>query len=90
MKEKLMPVKEVKLRIFMCDMPESIPGCCVEWKDDPGTYMICVREGATAEEQEEIFLHEMKHIWHDDFHSDRTVHQIEIDRHKGERYGQRG
>ena len=72
-----------KIRLFITEMPEGIPGTAVEWKDEPGTYQVFIRKQGTDQEQEQAFIHEMLHIWHEDFHPhERDIVEMEMERKK--------
>lgn len=62
------------------DLPTSIPARLV--KNDDGSYTIFLNARLDAYSQKLAYIHELKHIAADDFHSDLPVDQLENLRHK--------
>lgn len=71
--------KTFKVSVAEIDLPESINGAITETA--AREYTIAIRKGMTEDEKAAAFLHEMLHIYHDDFNSGLKADQIESDRH---------
>lgn len=71
--------RRVSLRIIKTELPEDIKGVCSVCSD--GSYLILINQDLDEREQEASFLHEMLHIYHNDFDSDMSIHEIENKRH---------
>lgn len=55
------------------DMDTTIPGMTVE--DDEGFYNIYINSRISCEEQEKTILHELSHIFDNDFYNDKIRRQ---------------
>ena len=71
--------KSFKVSIAETAFPEKVSGSVTEVED--GEYIICLHKGMTEDERTAAFLHEMLHIYHDDFRSGLSVRQNEAERH---------
>ena len=71
--------KTFKVSVVEMDLPEDVNGEIA--KTAAQEYIIAIRKGITEDEKAAAFLHEMLHIYHDDFDNGLNVHQIESDRH---------
>ena len=72
--------RTVTVRIIKADLPETVNGMCMKNKDDG--FVVFLNDKATEIRQASGFLHEMLHIWHDDYNSECPMDQIEAERHK--------
>lgn len=71
--------KTFKVSIAEICLPEGVNGASAETA--AGEYIVALRKGISETEKAAAFLHEMLHIYHDDFNSGLNVKQIEADRH---------
>ncbi len=72
--------------MMICDyeeLPCRIGGLVRETCEPDGDYYtIIINSRLSYERQCDVYAHEMEHIENDDFHSERSVAEIENDRHK--------
>lgn len=71
------------MMVVLCDMPTRvhgyIKGTC---EPDGDYYTIVLNSRLSYEMQLQAYQHELGHIDHDDLHSERSVAEIELIRHK--------
>lgn len=60
-------------------LPEGVRGCCSPDSEMPGQYYILISSLISQREQEDAFLHELRHIWRGDFCRSDSVDGIETD-----------
>lgn len=74
-------MREIALRLFHEIMPEGVHGMVAE---DHGKYMVVINANESPDEQAKAFLHEMLHIYNDDFNlvADEGVQSIESRTHE--------
>ena len=72
--------RTVTVRIVKTDFPEGGHGMCVQEEDN--AFLVLLNDKSTEIKQASAFLHEMLHIWHDDFNSCRPINKIEAERHR--------
>ena len=77
MNNKLSQIKK-ELSITTATLPESIHGLTVKTND---IYNIYVNNKLDPDSQAAAFLHEMLHIWNDDFNKDADADHIEKQTH---------
>lgn len=58
-------VKKINVQVYRAKMPESIHGTVTE--DQAGKHMILINSEDSPDGQACAFLHEMLHLWNDDF-----------------------
>ena len=59
-------MKEIKIQLYHKHFP--VDGCAgMVCTDDSGVFMVIINANLPEEEQEKAFLHEMLHIYRDDF-----------------------
>ena len=64
------------------DMPARVRGYIKETCEPDGDYYTIVLNSRLSHEQNcETYLHELKHMEEDDFHSERSVQETEYLRH---------
>lgn len=63
----------------LVDLPTEVAGCVVE--NDDSSYTIIINARMSHEKAMETYLHEMGHIYADDFSGD-SVQEIELRAHK--------
>lgn len=68
------------LTIIKTPLPDKAKGGL--FIDQAGEYMVLINSKLPEEEQEAAFVHEMKHLWHDDFNSKLSAGEIEKRRHE--------
>lgn len=68
-----------ELSISTADLPESVNGLTVNTND---IYNIYVNNKLDPDSQAAAFLHEMLHIWNNDFDSQEEADQIELRTHE--------
>ena len=73
-----MKQKKIQLSISTANLPESIHGMTLH--DD--TFQIWINSNLDADDQAAAFLHEMLHIWNNDFDSKDDADQIEQRTHE--------
>lgn len=59
-------MKEIKIQLYHKHFPVD-GGAGMVCTDDSGVYMVIINADLPEEEQEKTFLHEMLHIYRDDF-----------------------
>jgi len=69
----------MNIRIVEERLPETIKGFTGRKENDD--YTILLNTELSDTEKAAAFLHEMLHIWHNDFASGKSVDQIEQERH---------
>ena len=68
------------LKVIEMDMP--IKGCCCEWGKDSGEYRIFIDRSLPDQEKLETFVHEMIHLYREDFAKEgANVQEIESECH---------
>lgn len=72
--------------VIFVDLPPTIKGMIVkmfdyEYGDD--TYTIVINSRLNAEQQQEAFLHELRHLQEGDFEGVQSVDALEFERHIG-------
>lgn len=70
--------REIKVSVKEAHLPASIKGLCSQCSEDE--YIILLRDELTDQEKEKAFIHEMLHIYRDDF-SGHSVGEIESTAH---------
>ena len=77
-------MREIKVRLFHEHFPVGGTGgiCCLDPKT--GEYMVIVNADLPQEERAKAFLHEMLHIYNDDFERvlSEGIQRIEADAHE--------
>lgn len=73
-------VAELQLRIVKVPLPASVNGVSTISQD--GCYVVAVNSGLAEKEQTDAFIHEMLHIWHQDFETCGSLQHAEADRHQ--------
>ena len=63
------------VKMYYEHLPEDIHAFVSE--ESKGHYMIVIRAEDSPQEQEKAFLHEMRHIYRNDFHSIHSADTIE-------------
>ncbi len=64
-------------------MPARVRGYIKETSEPDGDcYTIVLNSRLSYEQLCETYKHELSHLEHDDFHSERSVDEIEYERHK--------
>ena len=72
-------MRELSITIDEAELPPSVRGECA--KDADGRFYIVINKCLSETERVKTFLHEMLHIYHDDFASEEPVAAIEAARH---------
>ena len=76
-----MEKRELKIRLVRSDGPETIHGATAQMRDDTGEkYAVWINSSRTGKCGAATWLHEMLHIYHDDFSDTRPVKEIEKER----------
>ena len=70
--------RQFKIDLATAPLPEKVDAVSVE--TDSGNYIVCLNSEKPSDNQTAGFLHEMLHIFHDDFNSPEPVANIEADR----------
>ena len=72
--------RTITISIISQNMPEGINGATIKKASD--NYIIFLNDNQNQADITASFIHEMLHIYHDDFNSDMTATEIEAVRHK--------
>ena len=72
------------LKVIEADLP--VRGCVGRWDESSGEYRIFINKNLSDQEKLEVFLHEMIHLYHEDFKDpSMNLQQIEsMTHHKTE------
>ena len=76
-------MREIKIHLFHEHFPVD-GGASMVCTDDSGVFMVIINADLPEEEQEKAFLHEMLHIYNDDFERvlSEGIQRIETDAHE--------
>lgn len=72
-------MRELNIHLYTEPLPETVRGVVTE---NQGYYIICINNLLSEEEQQQAFIHEMLHIYNNDFNSGDSVQAIEERTHK--------
>ena len=73
-------MNNIEIVINKASLPDSINGCTVF--DDDHAYKIYINDTLSPDEQAAAFLHEMLHVWNNDFNSNEAADHIEKNTHE--------
>lgn len=72
-------IADYDINVMFMQLPPHIYALTV-YRD--GRHLVLISSTLSQAEQRKAFEHEVSHIIHDDFHSDKTADEIEKERHK--------
>lgn len=73
-------MKKITLIIKEGKFPDSVKGATVALDED--TFQIWINDHLDPDEMAAAFLHEMLHVWNDDFDRDENADQVEERTHE--------
>jgi len=73
--------RTIKINMTYKEMPETV-NAITGYDEKRGQYFTIINESKDAKTQEAAFLHEMKHIYREDFTSGKTAAEIELEAHR--------
>lgn len=71
--------RNIQIQLVKAKMPETFRGVCKDKGE--GSYLIILNQDKSEEEQAQSFLHEMLHIYYNDFDSCLDLDELEKIRH---------
>ena len=74
-----MIMKKITIYLYETELPEDIEGVTSPNKGQENSYTIMIDSKQTETGRAAAFLHEMLHVYRDDFNSGKTVQQIETE-----------
>ena len=72
--------RTITIRLVTREMPEAISGFCQKKGDD--SYLVILNDRDGEPRTAGSFIHEMLHIYHDDYSKDLPADKIELERIK--------
>lgn len=77
-------IRRIDLRLASVQLPETVPGMSREQQAGEGRekYVVAINEDLCDLERAAAFIHEMLHIYHNDFQDDRPAFEVEKERRK--------
>lgn len=63
--------------IRVVPFPRGVPCNGMVTPNEDGTYSVYLNAGATHEQRDRAYRHELRHIENDDFYSDKPISEIE-------------
>lgn len=77
-------IRKIDLRLASVQLPETVPGMSREQLTGEGCekYVVAINEDLCDLERAAAFIHEMLHIYHNDFQDARPVAEVEKERRK--------
>ena len=73
-------VREWHLKVIEADLP--VKGCCCPWDEDFKEYRIFINKNLPDQEKIRTFIHEMLHLYNNDFEQGEDVVSIESRTHR--------
>jgi Zn-dependent peptidase ImmA (M78 family) len=80
MSSVLISERNINIRLIKSELNEGCKGFCS--MDTNHDFIILINKTMTEDEQTLAFLHEMLHVWHNDFRKKQDVNELEKIRHE--------